>query len=95
MPIRARPEVRPTSTEPTSGNILVDPCADRSIDGDSTRVIANLIASQPTDIDPGYFETVQGMIILFTGRRITGRATNVEGGQDGRQIFWKKLDGDK
>lgn len=57
MPIRARPEVRGLPNEPA--HILVDPCTDRTIDGDSTRVIENLIACQPSDIDPSYFRTVQ------------------------------------
>jgi len=70
MPIRARPEVRPGL--PT-GSLLVDPCADRAIDGDSTRVITNLIASQPTDIDPSYFDTVQGIFKMKNGNLIQKR----------------------
>jgi cyclin D2 len=71
MPIRARADpsraARPAAPSrprtppalPLAGNELVAPIPDRAIDGDSARVIDNLVRAQPTDIDAQYFETVQ------------------------------------
>jgi hypothetical protein len=63
MPIRAGPS-RQISNEPLrpEDQVLVDPCYDRSIDGDSLRVIQNLITAQAIDIDADYFQNVQGKI---------------------------------
>ena len=69
MPIRARAEplraARPAAPshvtpQPLAGDELVPQIPDRAIDGDSARVIHNLVLAQPTDIDAQYFETVQG-----------------------------------